>query len=58
MNVRECAAEMRVSVGYMYLLLKGGQARIPSIHLGRRILVRRETLMKFIADSERINSAA
>jgi excisionase family DNA binding protein len=61
LTIREAAAELRVSKTTVLRLLAGGitnMPALPSIRLGRRVLIRRESLVRFTAQAERVNSAS
>jgi excisionase family DNA binding protein len=52
----EVAKELRCSKAHVHNLINGkvaGVAALPSIHLGRRRLIRRETLNQWIDSNER-----
>ena len=61
LTLREAAAELRVSKTMVLRLLAGeitNMPALPSIRLGRRVLIRRESLVRFAAQAERVNSAS
>ena len=50
MTVRECAAYLRISAGLAYEMVRQGS--LPTIRLGRRILVPRQALERMLAKVE------
>ena len=54
--VPEAAEVAKVSVRHMQSLIASG--RLPVVRLGRRVLIRRETLLAFLASIERPEGGA
>jgi excisionase family DNA binding protein len=50
MTIPEVASALRINKSYLYALLSAGALR--SVRLGRRRLITREALQRFIADRE------
>jgi excisionase family DNA binding protein len=61
LTVREASTALRISKTMMLRLVSGDishQPKLPSVRLGRRVLIRRETLERFIRQAEGEHSAA
>jgi excisionase family DNA binding protein len=61
LTVREACTALRISKTMMLRLVSGdlsNQPKLPSVRLGRRVLIRRETLDRFIRQAEGEHSAA
>lgn len=61
LTLREAAEKLRISKTTMLRLVSGqmaGQPKMPSLRLGRRVLIHRETLEKFIRSFAGLDSAA
>lgn len=52
----EAARVAKVSVRHLQSLIASG--RLPVVRLGRRVLIRRETLLRFLASIERAEGGA
>lgn len=56
LTIKEVAAELRCSKAHVHNLINGkvqGVPCLPSIAIGRRRLVRRESLIRWVAENER-----
>ena len=61
LTIPEAASELRLSKTTILRLLAGqleNMPRLPSIRIGRRVLIRRESLHRFTEQAEKVNSAA
>lgn len=61
LTIEEAAAELRVSKSTVLRAVNGslpGTPRLAAARLGRRILVRRESLDRYLEALEKVNSAA
>jgi excisionase family DNA binding protein len=55
-TVPEAARTAKVSVRHLQSLIASG--RLPVVRLGRRVLIRRESLLRFLASIERAEGGA
>jgi excisionase family DNA binding protein len=61
LTIPEVTKALRVSKTTVLRLVNGDRAapaKLPAVRIGRRILVRRETLEAFVRESEGLDSAA
>lgn len=54
LTIAETAAELRVSKCFLYRLAKAGI--LPTVRLGRRCMVRRSDIMKFIQSGTNVST--